>query len=349
MKYQYEDLSSEQFEELVILLCQELLGMSVQGFAAGTDGGRDAKFVGTAQLLPSTTDPWRGITIIQAKHTNGINSSFSDPKFYSESSTTTVMDEEIPRIRKLRASGELDHYMLFSNRRLTGNTETDLRAYISAKCDIPKPSICICGIEQLEMWLKKFPRVAEQADFDPIDSPLIFGSDELAEVVEALAKHREEVRNMVPIDSPPVARVDYKLKNTINKMSAAYAKELRKKYLKETAQIDDFLAAPESQRYLLLYNSVVEELQLKIIAHRKDYQLFDHVMNYVADLLLNRDPVLRRNKHLTRAVLFYMYWSCDIGDDGDDSPNEAFSPRPDCDKPVSIVADSVEKATVGQL
>ena len=33
------------------------------------------------------------------------------------------------------------------------------------------------------------------------------------------------------------------------------------------------------------------------------------------DLLFNRDPVLRQHAHkrLTRAVLFYMYWNCDIG------------------------------------
>jgi hypothetical protein len=33
------------------------------------------------------------------------------------------------------------------------------------------------------------------------------------------------------------------------------------------------------------------------------------------DLLFNRDAVLRQRAHkrLTRAVLFYMYWNCDIG------------------------------------
>ena len=73
MKYAYEDLGPEQFETLIVLLCQRLLGISVQGFAKGPDGGRDAKFVGTAELHPSKVDPWSGTTIIQAKHTNGHN------------------------------------------------------------------------------------------------------------------------------------------------------------------------------------------------------------------------------------------------------------------------------------
>lgn len=42
MKYAYEDLGDDQFEELVVLLCRRLLGMGTQGFAKGVDGGRDA-------------------------------------------------------------------------------------------------------------------------------------------------------------------------------------------------------------------------------------------------------------------------------------------------------------------
>ena len=37
MKFAYEDLSDDQFESLVVLVCQRLLGISVQGFAKGPD------------------------------------------------------------------------------------------------------------------------------------------------------------------------------------------------------------------------------------------------------------------------------------------------------------------------
>lgn len=70
MKYAYENLSDGQFETLIVFLCQHLLGISAQGFAKGPDGGRDAKFVGTAELHPSKAAPWVGTTIIQGKHTN---------------------------------------------------------------------------------------------------------------------------------------------------------------------------------------------------------------------------------------------------------------------------------------
>jgi hypothetical protein len=313
-KYAYEDLSDLQFEHLVVLLCQELLGISVQGFCPGPDGGRDAKFVGTAQLHPSKASPWSGTTIIQAKHTNGYNRQFSESDFYNPGAATSVLGEEIHRIKKLKGGGGLDHYMLFSNRRLAGNAESEIRGYLSRECGIPESSVYLCGVEQLDLWLKKFSGVPKLADLDPIDSPLIVSPDDLADVVTALAARADAVREA--IDHPPTERVAYERKNQLNEMTPEYAKALRRKYLKDTAQIKAFLAAPENDELRQKYESVADEFQLKIIARRKDYQTFDQVMEYLINLLFGRDPVLKQHRHkrLTRVVLFYMYWNCDIGE-----------------------------------
>jgi hypothetical protein len=318
MKFAYEDMSDGQFETLIVLLCQRLLGAAVQGFAKGPDGGRDAKFIGTAELHPSKLAPWVGTTIVQAKHTNGCNRNFSESDFFSTTAANTVLGKEIPRIKKLREVKQLDHYMLFANRRLAGNAETEIREHIASQCAVPASSIYLCGLEQLEIWLKRFPEVAKEADLDPVDSPLIVSPDDLAEVVQALARQKDGVAAAL-LDDPPTARVTYEKKNALNNMSAEYAKAQRGKYLKETAQIQAFLAAPENLDLLRLYESVVDEFQLKIIANRKDYQTFDKVMEYLVELLASRDPVLRQHAHrrLTRAVLFYMYWNCDIGEVGD--------------------------------
>jgi len=219
----------------------------------------------------------------------------------------------------MRKRKELDHYMLFSNRRLAANAESEIVAYLSDTCDIPSASICLYGVEQLEILLKNFPAVAKLADLDPVDSPLIVSPDDLSEVVQAFARHRDAVGDV--LDDPPTARVSYELKNEINHMTEGYAAEFRKKYLKETRQIHAFLAAPENIVLLRLYESVVDEFQLKVIARRRDYQTFDEVTEYLIDLLFNRDPVLRQHKRLTRCILFYMYWNCDLGDTGDVATN----------------------------
>ncbi|NUN16573.1 MAG: hypothetical protein HUU55_23345 [Myxococcales bacterium] len=325
MKFAYEDLSDDQFEQLVVLLCQRLLGISVQGFAKGPDGGRDAKFVGTAERHPSQAAPWVGTTIIQAKHTNGYNRNFSESDFFSTSTANTVLGKEIPRIKNLRSAERLDHYMLFANRRLAGNAETEIRDHIASQCGIPASSIYLCGLEQLEIWLKRFPDVAKEADLDPVDSPLIVNSNDLAEVVQALGRHKGNIGAV--LDDPPTPRIHYERKNVINSMTAEYAKAQREKYLKETAQIQTFLAAPENLELLQMYESVVDDFQLNIIAKRKDYQTFDEVMEYLMKLLFGRDPILRQriHKRLTRAVLFYMYWNCDIGKVDDASTDQTLS------------------------
>jgi hypothetical protein len=322
MKYAYENLSEDQFEKLVVFLCHELLGIAVQGFSKGVDGGRDAKFVGTARLHPSTASPWVGITIIQAKHTNGYNRNFSESDFYStKPKAKTILDHEIPRITNLRKKKQLDHYMLFANRRLAANAESEIVSYISKLTDVPPASIYLCGLEQLEIWLKKFPAVATLANLDLVDSPLIFSPDDLSEVVQAFARHKDVMKAL--LDDPPTPRTSYAEKNVVNNMTKEYAAYQLKRYLKETPQIRRFLAAPENIELLRMYESVVEEFQSKIISKRKDYQTFDAVMNYLIDLLFERDPILRQHAHkrLTRAMLFYMYWNCDIGETGDAQTN----------------------------
>lgn len=315
MKYAYEDLGDDQFEELVVLLCRRLLGMGTQGFAKGVDGGRDAKFVGTAERIPSRAAPWTGTVIVQAKHTNGQNRSFSETDFFNPKSENTVIGKEVPRIKKLRAAKQLDHYVLFANRKLTGNAESDIRGHISKACGIPEPSIMLCGLEQLEGWLKEFPEVPGLANLNALDSPLIVSPDELSEVVQALARHMDGVAAVM--DMPPVLRTTYATKNELNNMSPEFAQTLLRLYLKETTQVKVFLAAPENEELLRLYESVIEEFQLKIVARRKDYHSFDAVIVYLLDLLFARDPLLRANKRLTRVMVFYMYWNCDIGESGD--------------------------------
>lgn len=315
MMYAYEDMGDEQFEVLVVFVCRRLLGAGVQNFSKGPDGGRDAKFAGTADLHPSSAAPWSGTTIVQSKHANGYNQSFSETAFFSPTSEYTVIGKELPRIKLLRAAGELDHYMLFSNRRLSAQAEQRIKSHIAKECGIPVSSIYLCGVEQLELHLKDFDDIPAKAKLDMVDSPLIVSSSEIADVVEALAASKADIA--AALDVPPEPRTSYKEKNALNNMTADYAKALQKRYLKETPLIKSFLAAPESAEYLRAYDAAADELHLKIVAKKKDHQTFDEIMNYAIDLLFARDPVLRANKRLTRAVLFYMYWNCDIGETED--------------------------------
>lgn len=98
MMHQYHDIHDTEFEKLVLLICKEILGQGVQGFTKGADGGKDGKFIGTANLYPSQASPWNGHTIIQAKHTMGINKHYLQSDFFSEKSNNCIVAEEARKL-----------------------------------------------------------------------------------------------------------------------------------------------------------------------------------------------------------------------------------------------------------
>ncbi|MBU2357889.1 MAG: hypothetical protein KKB02_02995 [Alphaproteobacteria bacterium] len=315
--FQYFDLSDDQFEKIVVAIGQRLFGAGLMGFAAGIDGGRDAKFKGTADLYPSAAGPWTGCTIIQAKHTHGINASFSDPAVCNIDNLTGIICDEIPKIKALYQSGEAQNYLLVSNRKLSGVAEPKLVKLISDMTGLSIENIALAGTQQLDDWLELFPDAHASLSINPLQSPLIVRPDDLADTIEGF----REVVQIVTSDedrSTPTPRTTLVEKNRLNNMTPDFETLLRKRYLELTVDIRRFLADPINESFKASYQEAVEEFNLKIIAKRTDYDTFDDVFNYLLDLLIARSGILRSNKRLTRAMLYYMYWNCDIGRDKDD-------------------------------
>lgn len=311
MGYAYEDLAESQFEQLVVQMSRKLLGPSVQGFSPGVDGGRDARFEATANGFPSDHSPWSGITIIQAKHTNAFNTRFGDAGF-SGHSDSSVITEEIIRIKKLVAAKSLDNYMLFSNRHLSALSNETILKRLSDECGIKTASLHLIGIERMDELFREHPNLATLAGINPLDGPLLVSSRELGDVVEKVAATLLAVSDKIP--APPTARVAFSRKNELNNMSESYSKVLMRRYAHLLKQIHDFLADPVNSEYQDLYEAVVDDIGTKIAAHKTDYHTFDRLFEYLADLVISRDTVLSANRKLTKGVLFYMYWNCDIGE-----------------------------------
>ena len=310
MGYPYEDLDDSQFERLVVECMRKLFGVGVQSFSTGKDGGRDALFTGVAERFPSTAAPWTGTTVGQAKHTHATNCHFSDPEFAS-AAKTSVLTKEAKRVAKLVASGSIRNYILFANRRLGGVTAPALVLRFAADTGLGEESIFFAGVEYMDGLLRRYPDVLDLARIDPLDGPLLVSSYELAEVILAIATG---LGAALPADDAPIMdRVSYTEKNRVNRMSPEFADILQRRYLNYTRRIGQFLAEPANADALRQYEAAVEEFQLKIVAKRAGYQSFDDVFNYLVDFLARRDGVLARNVRLVRAMLFYMYWHCDIG------------------------------------
>jgi hypothetical protein len=165
--------------------------------------------------------------------------------------------------------------------------------------------------------LELFPDAKASLAINPLDSPLIVNPDDLANTIEGF---REAVAAATTDEdrSTPTPRTPMEVKNQLNNMTVDFETALRRLYFGLMPDIRKFLYDPINDGFKAPYQEAVEEFNLKIIAKRAAYESFDDVFNYLLDMLIDRSGILRSNKRLTRAMLYYMYWNCDIGRDKDD-------------------------------
>ena len=310
MRFALHELHPNQFESLIVAICHELLGPGIQEFATGPDGGRDAKFVGFAQQFPSRTDPLRGVTIVQAKHTRDPVGKFSDATF-SGTAISSTLSGEIPRIARLHAESVLDNYLLFANRRLGAIANESIIERIEKETGVSK--VILLGVEAIERHVRRFPFLALQISEFEYALPLRASPDDLAEVITAIAKEQSNITWPRAGTPNSLERVTFERKNGINGLSAEYAELITKGYLKHFRPIKDFLADPINAFAYRSYCNAVDEFSAKLVAYKNDFEVYDKLLDYLLTTLIERDSDLRANKRLTRAVFYYMYWTCDIG------------------------------------
>jgi hypothetical protein len=171
--FPFHDLSDDEFEQLVNHICMKVLGTGTIVFAPGKDGGRDGTFAGTAQNYPSAIAPLSGKFVVQSKHTSNPVASCSDPEF------DRILDDEKPKLVELIKKGELDHYMVFTNRKKPAIKTIEKEKALKK---LGPKSANIFGIEQLREWLTHFPDVWKNLGFDRFESKLEIGTGDLGPV-----------------------------------------------------------------------------------------------------------------------------------------------------------------------
>lgn len=312
-RYAYHDLYPAHFEKLVVAIANVLLGPSVQSFSPGPDGGRDGRFSGTAKGLPNDAHPYTGSFVIQAKHTEHPFAKFSDANFSGDAPSATL-SKEISRLKALVSEGEADHYLLFSNRRLAGNAETDIRRRIVSETNVK--TVTIFGIETIENLLKQYPEITTIADISEVNLPLRVPPDDLAEVILAMAENKDAFKeSMTPT---PIQRTLLKDKNAINNLGEDFSKLIRRDYLSQFPLVRKFLGQAPNQAVLERYLDATAEFNEQLVAHRHEWDDFGKALVYLQKILFQRDGDLRRHRRLTKLVVYYMYYNCDIGEDGSD-------------------------------
>lgn len=307
MRYQLNLLEDDKkFEELVVSLCQEALGIGAQKFAAGKDGGRDSVFNGTANHFPSAAAPWKGKFIIQAKFTSKDNASCSDSDFKSQ-----LEKEELPRIKRLKAAGEIDNYLIFTNRKSPAITHASIKESLIEQTGIN--NLDILGGETICSWLAIRPPIVNLFGLDKYAVPLRFYEKDLKEVIMFFDSNRiTDIADHAKVfDEKFISKEE---KNAKNKLSQMYFQGSLTPSMAYFPEIDAFLGDPKNAKMRHAYRLTVQELQSKILTKRHMYGSFEEMLMALYDYLLdNHETDLADKRDLILIFLHFMYYSCDIG------------------------------------
>lgn len=302
MKYPLENLTDKEFENLVALICKEILGTGTVVFSTGKDGGRDAKFNGVANCFPSKSFPWSGKIVIQAKHTEKINSSCSDSDFQ-----TILKKNVLPSIEKLKSENKVDFYLLFTNRKLSGIQDSKIEDIFDDNTDITNR---VFGIETIDLWLTEYPKIVRILNLNKLLLPLNFNENDLKEIINTFNKISKDEEKTIP--AIPENR-DIETKNVLNRLSEEYFNSIIKKNLIYFDQIRDFLTDEINSEYLNKYDNTIDDINEEIIIHRDEFEKFEEILNFLYKFIVENNPELDQNRRLVRVFLHYMYYNCDIG------------------------------------
>lgn len=301
-KYPLYNLDEDSFENLVVLLCQKVLGISTVAFAKGKDGGRDGRFEGKANHYPSDNDTWSGKFIIQSKHTTKIDASCSDSDF------ETTINKEIPKIKKLKSSGEIDYYLVFTNRKYTGEKGEAIRIKIQKESDV---ACNIIGNETIQLYLQQNPDIVKAAKLNNLLMPLSFDETDIKEVILAIS---EILKTHKTSGNTDFQKIELSKKNELNKLSQEYFNNVIKPNISEFDTIKRFLSDPINSEINEIYMDASSDLKAKIELHKDEFEGFEAIIEQVYDSIVSSDSVsFRYKKRLIRIVLHYMYCTCDIG------------------------------------
>lgn len=307
MDYRLENLSEDDFEELVNVLCQKKLGTGTVSFSKGKDGGRDGRFTGTANEYPSQSSKWSGKFIIQTKHTTDYNGSCSDKHFYGN--LTSLINSEIEKVKALKANNEIDNYLLFTNRKETESRENAIR---HIKKEVNLECIDIIGKETIHSWLSQHKEIVKQFGLDKFTMPFEFYDKDIRDLIVIF---HDAIPDLVKGNNLTLDRPSIENKNQINNLDKSYYENIILPDLdRYEKQILDFLQNPINEEFTQFYEESSLELKRVIESNIEKFDDFKKVFDFLTKYIIEKEPEkLKKYRNTIPAFFHFMYYNCDIG------------------------------------
>lgn len=302
------ELSESEFEDIIVAICRELLGVGVTGFSPGPDGGKDGHFEGTANRFPSDKEPAIGKFVIQAKHAQSAAASCSDSSFKK-----TLLDKELPKVKRLFEKGDLTHYLFFTNRKKTAGADEHFTKRVRDETGLNEA--WLLGLDYIERELRSHPQIVRNAGLDRFRLPLEFTPEDYHDIIEGLFNHRDEIETSFDSEHDFKDYPGFDGKNRINGVSSDYSELIRDASMPHFDSIERFLKNPRNQTLKEKFHVVANELKSQLIVHRERFDSFEHTLEAIPILIQDRTPLLQvySRRRLLKIMIHYMYVDCEIG------------------------------------
>jgi hypothetical protein len=309
MDYRLELLNESQFENLVNRICQNVLGIGIISFSAGKDGGRDGKFTGTAKKFPSEKDSWKGKFIIQAKHTANPIASCSDTEFKK------IVVKEITKVTDLKASKDIDCYILFTNRKYTGVEGERLLKKIKKETGLE--NVVIIGKESLnDLYINPHRDIIKEFKLDLHHIPFDFSEQEIKDIITEFHAELPKISSILTVEVNRIKfdfdRIKIEEKNKKNFLSSEYyINEILGHSLQDFEKIETFLSDSRNEDFKDQYFDIAAELRNIIQLKRDNFVCFEEIFIFIFKKISDGNKI--RGKRHIFTLLHYMYYECLIG------------------------------------
>lgn len=310
-RFSLEQLSEDEFEHLVCSICKYLFGEGVHAFAKGRDAKRDGYFEGKAICFPSTSAPWEGKMIFQAKHTTKLDASCSDKDFFHNNSS--IIKKEIRELKDvlLDKHETIDCYLIFTNRKLTGDIHPEIKRYLKEELGIENADII--GLEDINNYINRYKDLIKEYHLSEFMIPDRFYEDDIRQVIILFDK-KVNFEEIEPKKDDSLTYIDKPNKNKLNDINDEYFSEIKNFSVPYFKQIDDFLKDPINKDLKRMYINTVADLRGYV--HKNiEVHSFKSLLEAIIERVLgndDREPIFQ-HRALVRIFVHYMYWNCDIG------------------------------------
>lgn len=309
-RYAYECLTESEFEELIVAICQKILGTSAHAFATGRDGGRDSFFSGTAANYPNAGHPWSGNFIIQAKHVINPAESCSDNTFFANRSS--LLKSEVAKIKERKKTEQIDSYIVFTNRKLTGGIHPQLISYMKTELGIS--NVDVHGAEDLDNFVRRFPELIRRFSLMRNILPDVFYETDIRDIIVLFGQNSNWMNTEPVADQSVFDYTDKERKNALNGIDDTYFADIRGNSLKYFRDIETFLKDPKNAQYRQMYLNTVSDLRGYILRNEGTYT-FVELLESIIENIVGDDSArdIFKVRALVRVFVHFMYWECDLG------------------------------------